>query len=65
MLNDSRNLSTFMFNHYLTELKDIYLPKLKESEQRNLNICRTLLYEFDQYVLLKLVQYESRVKRVE
>ena len=50
MLNDSRNLSTFMFNHYLTELKDIYLPKLKESEQRNLNICRTPLYEIDQYV---------------
>ena len=65
MLNDSRNLSTFMFNHYLTELKDIYLPKLKESEQRNLNICRTPLYEIDQYVKEKLVQYERRLKREE
>ena len=65
MLNDSRNLSTFMFNHYLTELKDIYLPKLKESEQRNLNICRTPLYEIVQYVKEKLVQYERRLKREE
>ena len=65
MLNDSRNLSTFMFNHYLTELKDIYLPNLKESEQRNLNICRTPLYEIDQYVKEKLVQYERRLKREE
>ena len=65
MLNDSRNLSTFMFNHYLTELKDIYLPKLKESEQRNLNICRTPLYEIDQYVKEKLVQYERRLNREE
>ena len=53
-----------MFNHYLTELKDIYLPKLKESEQRNLNICRTPLYEIDQYVKEKLVQYERRLKRI-
>ena len=26
MLNDTRNLSTFMFNHYLTELKEVHLP---------------------------------------
>ena len=65
MLNDSRNISTFLFGHYLTELKDIYLPKLKESQERNLDVCRTPLYEIDQFVREKVVQYERRVKREE
>ena len=65
MLNDTRNLSTFMFNHYLTELKEVHLPKLKESEERNLNVCRTPLYELDLYVKEKTIQYERRLKREE
>ena len=65
MLNDSRNISTFLFGHYLTELKDIYLPKLKESQERNLDVCRTPLYEIDQFVREKVVQYERRLKREE
>ena len=65
MLNDTRNLSTFMFNHYLTELKEVHLPKLKESEERNLNVCRTPLYELDMYVKEKTMQYERRLKREE
>ena len=64
-LNESRNLSAYMFNHYLSELKDIYLPKLRESEERNLNVCRTPLYEIDKYVEEKTKQYERKVKREE
>ena len=64
-LNEDKTLSAYMFNIYLSELKDIYLPKLKESEEKNLNVCRTPLYEINKYVEEKTKQYERKVKREE
>lgn len=63
ILNEPRHLTASLFNDYLTEIKDIHLPKLKESEERNIEVCTTSSFEIESYIEEKTAQYERKLKR--
>lgn len=65
ILNNPRDLTADVFNDFLNEIKDIHLPKLKESEEKNIMVCNTSSFELESYIEEKTAQYKRKLKREE
>lgn len=65
ILNNPRDLTADVFNDFLNEIKDIHLPKLKESEEKNIRVCTTSSFELESYIEEKTAQYQRKLKREE
>lgn len=63
ILNDQKYLTSSMLLSYVDDINNIYLPKIKGFEEKNIRVTDISSNEIEQFVAEKLIQIERKVKK--